>query len=338
MPSASRHIVHDKVLAAPVDMKGCPFLGELMVRVFVFVWMILSDTGLLYADCEYDLNGDGICDDYSVVSAGDDSADSIIKIHIGGSDKNVAGRFDLGDGGLSSGYIPGDFSLLLNFHTRDVDLTKYDFRWSPEHQDWLLYKKSAWIEPDRDEIYSLGGHKLPVEALFPSQFEVQRIACCTLFSQFSKDTPNLELMNEYQKAAAIKEDLNYVFLNLALGEQGPLFYARNEDGKLVRRSIPKDLLYEMSSVVSDQNARLLNDYAYYLYRSKNSVLAALLLRSILESYPERVVAVLNLADAYWDIDMKDKACSLYTRYVEKMTALRKSDRIPIRVSSRASCR
>ena len=309
-----------------------------MVRVFLCIWMIFSDISLLYADCEYDLNGDGVCDDYSVVSAGDDSADSIITIHIGGGDKVVAGRFDLGDGGLSSGYIPGDFSLLLNFHTRDVDLTKYDFRWSPELQDWLLYKKSTWIEPDRDEIYSLEDHKLPIEALFPSLFEVQRIACCTLFSHFSKDTPNLEPMNEYQKAAAIKEDLNYVFSNLALGEQGPLFYASNEDGQLVRRSIPKDLLYEMSSAVSDQNARLLNDYAYYLYRSKNSVLAAFLLRSILETYPERVVAILNLADAYWDIDMKGNACSLYKRYVEKMTALRKSDRIPIRVSSRASCR
>lgn len=309
-----------------------------MIKALVFVCLLLSGIALANADCEYDLNGDGVCDEYSVVSAGDDSADSIITIHIGGSDKVVAGRFDLGDGGLSSGYIPGDFSLLLDFHTRDVYLTKYDFRWSPELQDWLLYKKSTWIEPDRDEIYSLGDHKLPIEALFPSLFEVQRIACCTLFSHFSKDTPNLELMNEYQKTAAIKEDLNYVFSNLALGEQGPLFYASNEDGHLVRRSIPKDLLYEMSLAISDQNARLLNDYAYYLYLSKNSVLAAFLLRSILETYPERVVAILNLADAYWDIDMKDNACSLYKRYVEIMTALRKSDRIPIRVSSRASCR
>lgn len=309
-----------------------------MVRVFLCVCMILSDISLLYADCEYDLNGDGICDDYSVGSAGDDSADSIITIHIGGSDKVVAGRFDLGNGGLSSGYIPGDFSLLLNFHTRDVDVTKYDFRWSPKYQDWLLYKKSAWIEPDRDEIYSLRGQKLPVEALFPNQFEVQRIACCTLFSQFSKETPNLELMNEYQKTAAIKSDLNYVFLNLALGEHGPLFYDSDDDGQLARRSIPKDLLYEMSSMVSDQNARLLNDYAYYLYRSKNSVLAAFLLRGILEKYPERIVAILNLADAYWDIGMNDKACSLYKRYVDKMTVLRKFDRIPIQVSERADCR
>lgn len=77
--------------------------------------------------CEADLNGDGICDPYSVSSHEGDGTISRITIDIGGGDKSVSGVFELGDGGLSVGYLPGEFSLLLDFYTRNTDLAQYSF-------------------------------------------------------------------------------------------------------------------------------------------------------------------------------------------------------------------
>lgn len=236
-----------------------------------------------------------------------------------GGDKSVSGDFELGNGGLSAGYLPSDFSLLLDFYTRNTNLTEYSFRWDSARLDWVLYKTSSWVEPSRGEQYSLGGEKVPIEALFPQQFEVQRVACCTLYSQFSGGGPDFKLLNVDEKLAEIRRDFTYILENLPQGETGKLFYAVDEVGNKVRRNIPQEFVYEMTLILSDDNVGALNDYAYYLSRSQNNVLAALLLKEIHKKYPDRLVATLNLADAYWDIGMRSAACPLYKEYIDKMT-------------------
>ncbi len=137
----------------------------------ILSFLILLAVGNLSAatKCEADLNGDGVCDPYTITRT-EDGASSNITIKIGSTDKTVSGEFDLGDGGLSVGYFPAEFSLLLDFHTRDTDLTKYVFKWSPAHKDWVLYKKATWIEPSRDEKYSLYGRNFPGMACFHKIF------------------------------------------------------------------------------------------------------------------------------------------------------------------------
>ena len=90
-------------------------------------------------------------------------------------------------------------------------------------------------------------------------------------------------------------------------------------------------------MISDDNVGPLNNYAYYLYRNKNNVLAALLLREIHKKFPERVVATLKLADAYWDIGINSDACPLYKEYIAKMTKDGKGRRIPQAAKSRENC-
>jgi len=309
-----------------------------MMRIavfFVFVFMVTVASA--NSSCEADLNGDGVCDSYSVSPLEDDGTVSRITIDIGGSDKSVSGDFELGDGGLSVGYLPGEFSLLLDFYTRNTDLTQYSFRWSSAQKDWVLYKKSTWVEPSRDEKYTLGGEKVPIEALFPQQFDVQRITCCTLFSQFSENGPNFSSLNDEAQLAEVRKDFKYILGKLPQGEKGELFYGVDDGGNKVRRSIPQELVHELTLIVSDDNVGPLNDYAYYLYRNKNSVLAALLLKEIHKKFPQRVVAILNLADAYWDIGMKSDACPLYKEYIAKMTKNGKGGRIPQSAKSRENC-
>jgi hypothetical protein len=313
-------------------------LGGALIKVAVlFAFLFISGIASANSSCEADLNGDGVCDLYSVNTLEEDNTISRVTINIGGSNKSVSGDFDLGDGGLSAGYLSSDFSLLLDFHTRNTALTKYNFRWDSSRLDWVLYKKSTWVEPSRDEKYSLGGEKAPTEALFPQQFDVQRVACCTLFSQFSGNGQNLKFLSVDEKLIEITKDFKYVLEKLPQGEKGKLFYTVDEAGIKVRRNIPQEFVYEMTLIISDDNVGALNDYAYYLSRSQNNVLAALLLREIHKKYPDRVVATLNLADAYWDIGMKSDACPLYKKYANKMTTMGKSTRIPTLVKSRVNC-
>ncbi len=308
------------------------------MRVVAFlVFALLASVVNASSSCEADLNGDGICDPYGVRPLEDDGTISRITIDIGGGNKSVSGNFELGHGGLSVGYLPGEFSLLLDFYTRNTDLTQYSFKWISGQKDWVLYKISTWAEPSRDEKYTLGGERVPVEALFPQKFNVQRVACCTLFSQFSESEPNFNYLSNEDQLAEIKKDFKYILGKLPQGEKGELFYGLDDSGNKVRRSIPQELVYELTLIISKDNVGPLNDYAYYLYRSKNNVLAALLLREIHKNFPERVVATLNLADAYWDIGMKSDACLLYKEYIAKMTMNGKGERIPQAAKSRENC-
>ncbi|WPN57831.1 hypothetical protein [Pseudomonas sp. P9_31] len=303
----------------------------------LFVFILFSVFGAVQAatQCEVDLNVDGICDQYSVFSSNEDETFSNITIGIGGSDKKIKGSFELGDGGLSSGYMPGDFSLLIDYYPRNTLMTKYDFRWDLNLNDFVLYKVSGWEEPDRDEKYSIGGESVPSEDRFPRVFDVRRIECCVKFSQFVGNGPVVKNMSEDNKVAEIKKDFKYVMKKLPEGEKGALFFRPGTGGE--RISIPKDLVYEMTLIVEDDNVGAINDYAYYLYRNKETALAAMLLKKIHQKYPERVVATLNLADAYWGLGMKGDACPLYKNYVKKMNALGKSSRIPASVKNKDYC-
>ena len=309
-----------------------------MIRVLAFfIIFFVAEISSAITSCEADLNGDGICDPYIVKALEEDGTVSRITIDVGGSDKSVSGDFELGNGGLSAGYLSGEFSLLLDFYTRKTDLTKYSFRWDAVRQDWILYKKSTWLEPSRDEKYTLEGEKAPVDASFPQQFDVERVVCCTLFSQFSNGGPNFKFMNDSERLLEIKKDFKYILKYISQGEKGNLFYGVDETGKIIKRNIPQDFVYELTLIVSDENVGSLNDYAYYLYRNHDYVLAAILLKEIHKKYPERVVAILNLADAYWEIGMKSEACPLYSEYIEKMTRNGKGARIPQLAKSRVSC-
>jgi hypothetical protein len=306
-----------------------------MKFLFVLIFLFVTSAAQAEPNCKVDLNADGICDSYSVSLPVDDLDFSNITISIGGTDEKRTGSFELGNGGLSNGYIPGDFSLLIDYQIHNTLITKYDFRWNLSVKDWVLYKMSQWEEPYRDEKYSIGGEEIPSEAKFPRQFDVRRIDCCVKFSQFSGNGPIVKNVAENKKIMEMHNDFNYIFKKLPEGEKSSLFFKADAAGE--RISIPKDLIYEIALIIGDDNVVAVNDYAYYLYRNKEPILAAMLLKVINQKYPKRVVAVLNLADAYWDIGMKKDACLLYKDYANKMNEQGKSSRIPASVKSKLDC-
>ncbi|MEN4761842.1 tetratricopeptide repeat protein [Chryseobacterium sp. C39-AII1] len=78
-----------------------------------------------------------------------------------------------------------------------------------------------------------------------------------------------------------------------------------------------------------------NNIAYYLQESHINHEAILILNNILKKFPDRVVAYLNLADAYWEEGKKEKAVANYRQYVSLMKSQGKDlNKIPERVYTR----
>lgn len=79
-----------------------------------------------------------------------------------------------------------------------------------------------------------------------------------------------------------------------------------------------------------------NNLAYHLEQKKQYETSYYLLEKIVDKYPNRVVAYLNLADAYWGLDRQNKAKESYQKYLSLMKSQNKDlSKIPQRVYERS---
>tara|TARA_R110002050_G_scaffold295303_1_gene454010 strand:- start:102 stop:770 length:669 start_codon:yes stop_codon:yes gene_type:complete len=86
--------------------------------------------------------------------------------------------------------------------------------------------------------------------------------------------------------------------------------------------------------ITNKTVESYNNIAYYLEKLHREEYSVLLLKKILEKYPNRVVAYYNLGDAYWSHWKKDKAKSAYKKYIELMIKEGKEKKIPQKVKDR----
>lgn len=77
-----------------------------------------------------------------------------------------------------------------------------------------------------------------------------------------------------------------------------------------------------------------NDLAFLFEQAGYYPEATALLKHVIQKHPDRVVAYLNLADAYWAQGKRAQAKGTYGQYYERMVAAQKQSRIPDRVMSR----
>jgi tetratricopeptide (TPR) repeat protein len=113
-------------------------------------------------------------------------------------------------------------------------------------------------------------------------------------------------------------------------------YKNKSLGKM--NSIGFDEVAEMLyfNPLSEANVNDYNDIAFYNSSTKKGNQSSiLLLKKIIEKYPDRVVAYLNLGDSYWAIDNKEFAKEAYNKYLELMKNQNKDlSKIPPRVEER----
>lgn len=91
---------------------------------------------------------------------------------------------------------------------------------------------------------------------------------------------------------------------------------------------------EISENLTKENVDGANNLAFYFSLNGRSGDVLQLLRAIVSEFPERVVAKLNLADAYWDNNMKESSREMYSKYVSQMRRIGASGLIPSRAISR----
>lgn len=77
-----------------------------------------------------------------------------------------------------------------------------------------------------------------------------------------------------------------------------------------------------------------NDLGFLFEQAGYYPEAAELLKHIPLKHPDRVVAYLNLADAYWALGKREQAQKAYNQYYERMVAAQKQSKTPHRVVSR----
>ncbi|MDO9620077.1 MAG: hypothetical protein Q7J43_20620 [Pseudomonas sp.] len=288
-------------------------------------------------DCTYDFDQDNKCDSYTVTPLSEAEGLNLLTISLG-SGNNISGIFNTGSAGITSGYFPGEIIVPLDFYSpKTVQQSTYTFRWHDGLKNWVLIKESNWAEPYRDEIYSLSEESIPKEAQFPTEFEVNRIKCCILLSDFKEQMPRYQILNEEQSVAAINEDIDYLKTMLKSGKESPLFYKAAPANEENRKPIPADLIYEISTALTTQNVAPINNYAFYMQQTGSHILATIVFRSIYKKYPQRIVTKINLADSYWEIGFKEESCHLYGEYVKDMMLAGKKSLVPSRAYSRSDC-
>lgn len=178
--------------------------------------------------------------------------------------------------------------------------------------NWLLYKV------ENEERLGLD-IKLDIK-FYPYEIGIDGSKFKPNFKLYTEDS--LSEKSKYEKILTIEYDS---LRNLS-SFKGYKFRYSYEDLYLMTKEMP----------ITISNVQKYNDLAYYLCKLKdNRMGAVVILRRVIEKFPDRVVTYLNLADAYWLIDCKEDAKESYQKYIDLMKSQQKDlSIIPKRVYER----
>ncbi|HEX2955709.1 MAG TPA: tetratricopeptide repeat protein [Chitinispirillaceae bacterium] len=115
------------------------------------------------------------------------------------------------------------------------------------------------------------------------------------------------------------------------------FPNENERDLKKTKSVEKlyqSLLKEKPWLIDSINLTFFNDIGYFLEQSNKYQAAIDVLSEVIEKFPMRTPAYLNLGDAYTGLKNSDKASENYKKYIELMKKEGKEKKIPQRVMER----
>ncbi|MHA7683304.1 tetratricopeptide repeat protein [Cupriavidus sp. PET2-C1] len=185
---------------------------------------------------------------------------------------------------------------------------RYVYEWKSDYSNWCVIRE---ITGERADVTS--GKFAPSE-------RVSRITGCSTIGSTGP--------YDYESSADVVRAIERSLMEFRLA-------SRNKE-KLSQYilSITSYDASEFSEHVSVENVVILNDIAYFFVESGRSDDAIPLLNSIVQKFPRRIVAKLNLADAYWNIGVGDRASILYGQYYRAMISGNMKGMVPERVIDR----
>ncbi|WP_141715414.1 hypothetical protein [Burkholderia ubonensis] len=185
---------------------------------------------------------------------------------------------------------------------------KYVYEWSGARKNWCLVRE---ITGEREDIYL--GAVVSSERVF-------RVKNCAILGA---DEPY-----SYESDTEVARDI---------AAEIKKFRGSVSSKEMLRRyldSLPSYSISEMAWYINSDNVRDINDLAFYLSKNGRSYDVLPLLEKIVREFPERTVAKLNLADAYWDGDFKERGALFYRKYYEDMVSRKLEKKVPNRVLDR----
>ncbi|WP_324172518.1 tetratricopeptide repeat protein [Sulfurimonas sp.] len=148
-----------------------------------------------------------------------------------------------------------------------------------------------------------------------------------IYKQWQIDNKNImkkiktkQVLDTYKTSLTLYKSKNYKKLKLYVDD----YIIRYTDKKCSPRSYMTEYLF----LDNDKDINMTNDIAFFLEQTKNYDEAIYLLEKILEKYPNRTVAYINLGDAYWGLANKEKAKQAYSTYIKQMKEKGKERKIP----------
>jgi hypothetical protein len=186
----------------------------------------------------------------------------------------------------------------------------YLFVWDKRFLNWCMRREIVGERAD-----------LPGGRLFSSEI-VSRVTGCTVIGDtgaISYEAPKSTLAQVSERLASIQ-----------------ILKNNRELLKVFLASLHDFDISEIVNHINIDNLKNVNDLAFYMVNASDYYGAGQILSEIVEKFPGRVVAKLNLADAFWNIDgAKDKAKEMYQKYNEQMKDFNKEALIPIRAIERS---
>lgn len=230
------------------------------------------------------------------------------------------------------------FTILLvlcigSEYVQSYQVKKGDISLISSMKELEIYNNSKFYRTDTSRFHWLVIHKNQV---IPENDE-----------NFQGVNGNIVFFNEKNDTIILnKNGAEYIPLNF------PYDYSRIlvlfEDGTLIGEISDADVnsqtvtlgdslsTISFSSIYKINNIAKWNDIGYYLEQGRAYKMAVEILEKVVDKAPNRVVAWLNLADAYWGLGNQVKSQFYYQKYLKMMESQHKNlMRIPQRVYDRS---
>ena len=127
---------------------------------------------------------------------------------------------------------------------------------------------------------------------------------------------NFKLINYSEKYYKNPEDDEEIIFNISKAEIfGENYYPFNY--------YKWDWTINNNILISKKNVEKINNIAYDFYKKNNYLVSLSIFNKIIEKFPIRTVAYLNIADCYWELKDKEKAKANYNNYIDLMKSQKK---------------
>ncbi|WP_267404179.1 MULTISPECIES: tetratricopeptide repeat protein [unclassified Chryseobacterium] len=188
------------------------------------------------------------------------------------------------------------------------------YEYIPKVDNWLMYK-TIYSEISANMISDVSVKYFPYNRSIDNKIYPPNTKLFNLNISNSRQTSNFIFNIEYKKLQKSNNLKNYNF----------------------KYSIPEICELLENIPINDDNVDKYNNLTYYLSKinQDKQILAVYMFEKIIEKFPERVVAYLNIADTYWELEDKDAAKENYKKYIALMKSQNKDlKRIPQQVWER----